>query len=525
MARIDEDLDEYRHGSLVVEPLSSDCVEVFYIPSKEKLVESVLPREFAGELDLHSRHPIEPTPHRVKLLRIDGGKQRLTIFPTNTIGGHDNFLKPKYKQIERITLSAGNVVYRSVAGHAPSASDEIFMSPSFGPTKPLEMSREDVARIKPVPSTQEEVMQVLEHLPRAFTKDYDHGLGLAKPYRFIVDAVEKLSDCNEIVISECETGIDQKGKIFYIEANDFETARKLLNSTTTISQAAARSVKDGTVYNFFAAKLKRPEIPVRSGRHPLRKQLTSVIQGEEQLSVDDQDAVLRALAKNSRSIAETKPEKLAKLQGEIELVTLEVLITRYEEMIAKTLNEGRWQKFFNENPFILSLAFGYPIIKIQQQSSVGGRKISGEGDKIADFVVKNSMTNNTAIIEIKTPQEKLLNAQPYREGVYTPSTELSGSINQALDQKYRFEREIAQIKENSRIHDIESYSVHCRLIIGTMPTTEDRHKSFEQFRRNSKAVEIVTFDELLKKLKELRVFLASAETESATQNPLNKPPF
>ena len=75
-----------------------------------------------------------------------------------------------------------------------------------------------------------------------------------------------------------------------------------------------------------------------------------MIQGEEQLSVDDQDAVLRALAKNSRSIAETKPEKLAKLQGEIELVTLEVLITRYEEMIAKTLNEGRWQNFFNENP-------------------------------------------------------------------------------------------------------------------------------------------------------------------------------
>ena len=68
-------------------------------------------------------------------------------------------------------------------------------------------------------------MQVLEHLPRAFTKDYDHGLGLAKPYRFIVDAVEKLSDCNEILISECETGIDQKGKIFYIAANDFETAR------------------------------------------------------------------------------------------------------------------------------------------------------------------------------------------------------------------------------------------------------------------------------------------------------------
>ena len=517
MARIHEALDEYRHGKLVVEPLSSDCVEVFYVPSKEKLVQSAAHRELVGEHDLHGRHPAEPAVHRVKLLRIDGGKQCLTIFPTNTLGDHDNFLQSKYNQIQRITLSAANVVYGSVAGDAPSVSDGIFMSPSFGPTKPLEMDKEDVERLKVVPSTQEEVMQVLEQLPPAFTKDYDHGLGLAKSYRFIVDAVEKLSDCNEIVIFERETGIDQREKIFSISANDFETARKSLNSITNISRTAARSVKEATIYNLLAERIEQPQIPVTVGRHPLREQITAVAQGEEPLSDHDLEMVLEVVAQNARSIAETKSAKLSKLQNDIELVTLETLVTRYEEMMTKSLKERSWQDFLNENPFVLSLAFGYPIIKVQDQASVGGRKISGTGGKVADFLVKNSMTNNTAIIEIKTPQKTLLNVPTYREGVYTPSTDLCGSINQVLDQKYRFEREIAQIKENSRINEIETYSVHCCLIIGTMPPEEDRQRSFELFRRNSKDVEIVTFDELLNKLKHLLGFLTSSETESGTQ--------
>ena len=368
-------------------------------------------------------------------------------------------------------------------------------------------------------------MRVLERLPPAFTKDYDHGLGLAKSYRFIVDAVEKLSDCNEIVIFKRETGIDQKEKIFYISANDFETARKSLNSITNISRTAARSVKEATIYNLLAERIAQPQIPVTVGRHPLRKQITAVAQGEGPLSDHDQEMVLEVLAQNARSIAETKSEKLLKLQNDIELVTLETLITRYEKMMTKSLQEHSWQVFLNENPFILSLAFGYPIIKVQDQASVGGRKISGTGGKVADFLVKNSMTNNTAIIEIKTPQKTLLNVTTFREGVYTPSIDLCGSINQALDQKYRFEREIAQIKENSRINEIETYSVHCCLIIGTMPPEEDRQRSFELFRRNSKDVEIVTFDELLNKLKQLLGFLISSETESATQTRPIEAPF
>jgi hypothetical protein len=275
-------------------------------------------------------------------------------------------------------------------------------------------------------------------------------------------------------------------------------------------------VKWTAAHNILAERLGVPKQHPKTGRHPYRKLFTAVAAGKQELSEEDQNALIGALTSHAANIAEDQSEKLAKLRSDIELVTLEALITRYEGMLGENLVEGRWQDFFNENPFILNMAFGYPAIKVRDQASVGGRKLSGDGEKITDFLVKNSLTNNTAIFEIKTPQTPILNKTPFRDGVYTPSADLSGSINQALDQKYQFQKQIAQIKENTRLYDIESYAVHCCLVIGKTPEGDDRKKSFELFRRNSKDVEIVTFDELLEKLKQLSALLRAAEAESGS---------
>ncbi|MEA3253288.1 MAG: Shedu immune nuclease family protein [Pseudomonadota bacterium] len=412
----------------------------------------------------------------MKLLEINGQDKYLAIYPTNTLGGHENFLNPKYKQIQSITIDD------------PDLFDEYL---GFS-----------------VPITAEDVEVILESLPSGFTKDYEYGLGLAKDFLSIIQAVEELSSCCHIVISVSHlTSIDYEHKIFFIAYDGFEKARKCLNNITNLGRTAARSVKEATAYNILAEELGRPAKAVKAGRHPLRKLITKVAQGEEPLSDDDQEVVLNLLARQTKSVAEAKPEKLAKLQSDIELVTLELLIERYEGMMAQSLNEDHWQAFFNENPFILNMAFGYPVVKVQDQASVGGRKLTGSGEKITDFLVKNSLTNNTAIFEVKTPKTLVLNNDALRAGIYTPSAKLSGAINQALDQKYQFQRHIAQIKDNSRVYDIESYSVHCCLIIGVTPSGEDRLKSFEMFRHNSKDVEIVTFDELLEKLKQLHNFL------------------
>ena len=470
MARGLRQHDSDRDGTLEVEEVHPDRVEVYYVPPERSLVEAGL-------------DPKKANIYRTKLLDINGQDTYLTIYPISTFGNRPDFLKRKYGQIERITLDDTDII----SGLGWDAT-----------------------------STPEDVRDVLENLPSTFTKDYAYGLGLAKPYRFIIDAVEALSECTEIFITDRHaTGPDPDGNgIFYISTQDFEQARVELNKIDRHAQSAVRTVKWTAAHNILAERLGVPPQDPKTGRHPYRKLFTAVAEGKQELSEEDQNAVIGALTNHAADIAEDQPEKLAKLRGDIELVTLEALITRYEGMIGKNLVEGRWQEFFDGNPYILNMALGYPVIKVRDQASVGGRKLSGDGEKITDYLVKNSLTNNTAIFEIKTPQTPILNKAPFRDGVYTPSADLSGSINQALDQKYQFQKQIAQIKDNTRLYDIESYAVHCCLVIGKTPDGDDRKKSFELFRRNSKDVEIVTFDELLEKLKQLGAFLRAAQAET-----------
>lgn len=189
-------------------------------------------------------------------------------------------------------------------------------------------------------------------------------------------------------------------------------------------------------------------------------------------------------------------------------------------MLEKNLEEYHWQRLFEENPFILNMAFGVPIIKVRGHAYVGGRKIVGGGDKITDFLVKNSISNNAAIVEIKKPTTKLLGAATYRHDVYAPSSELSGASNQLLDQIYKFQKNIASLKEESGIYDIETYSVVGVLVVGRSMSTAGERKSFELFRGNSKNIMILTFDELLERLKQLKTFLGEDDSYFQTEGDL-----
>ena len=484
--------DDGHPGTLAIETPCEYCFDVFYLPSKERLLASGLAAD-------------SPDEHRVRLLQIDCGTQSLSMFPIRTRPHFDGFLKPKYPQIQRITIEAWEdpIIFRDDREDLNTEDDE------------------------QLTMTEDDVVAFLERLPSGFVSDYDYGLGLTQRYRFIVNTVEELSDCTEIVISPfSRTEVDEEKKIFHLSLEDFNTIRKSIDSTIDHSQSAARSVNYAATRNVLAERLGQPPVPVRTGRSPLRKMITEATsRGENSLSPSEQDEVLGVLRENTKSIAMTKPDKLATLKNDIELVTLEKLIEDFEQMIHAKVPERKWQNFLEANSFILSLAFGYPVLKVQGQASVGGHKLSGAGETIADFLVKNSLTNNSAIVEIKTPGTALLKKTAYRGETYPPSGHLVGAVNQVLNQKHSFEGEIARIKNNSRTYDLESYSVRCCLIIGTMPTDEERKKSFELFRGNSKNVEIVTFDELLEKLWGLRDLLTPPQPPVATKSELVELPF
>ena len=453
-------------GELKFELTANGNTSVYYYPSIEKIsIASILVEDgnFPKEL----------------VMSINAKKDELTFFPIITFAHSDNFLESKYKDLERITLEGLGLVN------------------DFGPTKVDDY----------------EIESILYGLPDGLIKDFEFGFGFLKDCRFIMQAVNSLyPSCPEIIISKTrDTRIDRTAKSFVISYSDYTEMVRLLGTITGRSRAATVSVKEAAIGNVLRRQLGEDELPIRAHRVKMTQLFVAAANGEEVLDDEQQNVIMDAISENKEAIAKENPEKLMKLQNDIELVNLERLISIYENMLTKNLNEGEWQKFFNDNPFILNLAFGYPIIKIQNQASVGGRKISGSGEKITDFLLKNSLTNNVAIFEIKTPKTALLNKTEYRSEVYTPASDLSGSINQTLDQKYQLLRQFATLKDTSRIHDIEAYAIHCCLIIGQTPDGEDRKKSLELFRRNSKDVSIITFDELLEKLKQLHNFLSTNE--------------
>ena len=505
MARLFHPYDEDRHGRLVIErsPIS-DCAEVYYVPPQEQIEQSSVQTDEEDEC-------------RAKILELDNEKRTVTIFPINTMGKRSDFLTPKYSKIRRITISGATPVVSTQFeqdGDEPSYSRSI----TFGPTVPVEhtIDEGEIARLS---LTEEAIMEILESLPPMFTKDYDYGLGFANPYRCIVDAIERICDCDEILISaQRRTEVDNTNGVFCISRDDFERMRKSLNSTTNLGRKAVASVKATLIHNFFADRVNAEKIPLSIGRNPERQYITKYIEsGGRLLTRHEADQVLSAMTENIESISQERPHKLARLQKDIEIVNLQRLILRFEEMIATTSQEPEWQRFFEKNPFILNMAFGYPIVVVKGRASVGGRAFSGRGEKFTDFLVKNSMTNNAAIVEIKTPAAKLLNTTAYRSDLFVPSIELSGGINQALDQKHRFERQIVYFKDNSRNEDIETYSIQCCLIVGRIPADEMMLRSFELFRSNSKDVKIITFDELLTKLRSLLEFLSGGTADESVE--------
>lgn len=118
-------------------------------------------------------------------------------------------------------------------------------------------------------------------------------------------------------------------------------------------------------------------------------------------------------------------------------------------------------------------------------------------------------------LEIKTTETALLTKDPYRApALYGPSTDLSGGVNQLLDQKLRLIKGIAAKKEDDDLPHIQAWSVPCILIIGRLPETRDLKRSFEIYRGSQRDVLIITFDELLAKLKALHEFLSTKPDET-----------
>jgi hypothetical protein len=163
--------------------------------------------------------------------------------------------------------------------------------------------------------------------------------------------------------------------------------------------------------------------------------------------------------------------------------------------------EKKWQSFLKEKNWIFLYIFSQPIILYQKEAYVGGKSIENKDGKFVDFLGKNKLTKNIALLEIKTHKTKLVEDVPYRgTDVFCISKELSGAINQVLNQRDTLQKSYANLHDKSD-GDFKQFNSPCIVLIGSVSDlTERQQECFELFRSNSKDVEIVTFDELFEKI-------------------------
>lgn len=166
---------------------------------------------------------------------------------------------------------------------------------------------------------------------------------------------------------------------------------------------------------------------------------------------------------------------------------------------ADNVSEEFWQRTFEDNSFVLSQMFAYPVVVIKGKAYVGGKSIDNKGGELVDFLARNDLTKNAILIEIKPPTAKLLGAK-YRD-VYPISTELAGAISQVCNYKHNLTLEYFELTRKS-VDKIRAFDPQCVIIAGTLREldTDEKVCSLDLVRGQLSRTQIITYDELFGKV-------------------------
>lgn len=380
--------------------------------------------------------------------------------------------------------------------------DPKYGKPRYDPIKSLIITR-FINEPYRIPSSISEVEALLAKLPNGFAREWRLGLGLLYEYRFIMEAIAESGEVVLVVVhGESGSGeVKIADDTYYLGVDRYFALKQALDRLSERHRKETRSDKQLVCYTALAHAVDPIRNPERKKKLPpnVLSDLLKLGRGGAKLSVADQASVIELVEENAKDIIKKTPAALFELKAEIELITLNELIERYRKLLDSAAKEEKWQRLFSDNPFILDMAFAYPVKTICDRPYVGGKGFSGRGGNYSDFLMVAKSTGNVAIIEIKHPLKELLSAKPYRNDTYAPSSELVGSVAQAINQRANLQRDILSLADELD-EKVYAHAIPAIIVIGRNPMERHEKRSFEQYRNSLKDVIVVTFDELLQRL-------------------------
>jgi hypothetical protein len=187
-------------------------------------------------------------------------------------------------------------------------------------------------------------------------------------------------------------------------------------------------------------------------------------------------------------------------------------LAEFEANLKSEVSEPTWQRFFEANPWIFGHGLNYIFLnktgkKLEAQTT--GSAFDRSGKRADGLMQTNAEVSQYVLLEIKKNDTLLLREDNYRSGVWGVSEELSNAVTQI--QKTVFDFTKNRFRDYSKDGDGNDtgktvYSIDPRsfLVIGNLgqlTSNDDKVACFELFRRNLRAPEILTFDELYQRAK------------------------
>ena len=302
-----------------------------------------------------------------------------------------------------------------------------------------------------------------------------------------------LDDENEDEISLLSTFIEEskkdgekvKAKLGVIAGKDYDKFQKVVGSE--VGQAIEEILEDADNYKAI----------VETGGLNLVKDVIEWVFKEEKPGVIVE------------KLQELNIESLQEITSVAGITQINKLLEIWENN-SENDSEEFWQKTISEFSWIISQLFSTPIIIYEEKAYCGGKFVDNKGGNLVDFLYKSNLTSNVALIEIKTPCTELV-GNAYRQ-TFSMSDELSGAVGQSLNYKHSIQKHyISLVSENKDADTFEVLNPKSLLIAGCMTKEFEKQKgkleAFELYRQNLKDVTVITYDELIEKVKILKSIL------------------
>ena len=176
-----------------------------------------------------------------------------------------------------------------------------------------------------------------------------------------------------------------------------------------------------------------------------------------------------------------------------------------ENEVSTHSEEKVWQFFFEKNQWIFGYGLDYRYQDIlQREAHLSDSKLDGSNTVIGDYLIGDKFF--TTFIELKKPSTPLFGNKNNRSNSWRLSNDLIESVSQILEHKASG---LIRLDTEQYIHGEpvkqKSYDSKVILIIGDWKELENskntlekeiKKKTLELFRRDSRNIEILTFDEL-----------------------------